>query len=654
MRKKICLLLAALCVGAVMFGCGAKEAVPETKVPALTLFPADEAICMAPGQSVQLTAIMESGESTSRIVWKSSDESAAAVSQSGRVSAANEGEVVITACIEGSEDQAAQVKITVLPNVKGLEIQQEEITVLTGKHELSYLPECKIVPENAYYQGVKWTSSDESVAVAGDDGSIFPVSAGKCTFTGISEDPACRACVTCEVTVKIGIDEIELHSASDLGYVGKKLKISAKIHPENAEIKSLSWESSDESIASVDQQGNVNCLEAGNVTITCNADDGASASLQLEVVKGTKALIIDQKNVKLLLGGKAALASQKLSCTLIPEDTSFADVTWESSDETIAAVDAEGNVTALAEGSCTISAVSNDPAANAKASLRVTVGQAVQKIALVDPPSQLAKGSRYKLSAQITPANAMIQKLLWTSADDSILSVDGQGNLMPRAAGETTIRCEATDGSGVYASMKFTVIQRIEKLSYSENRLVVTAGTEEVPEIEILPESASSHRLHYESSNPAVASVTPSGKVRGLTSGRCTITAKSMDGGNASISIPVIVEPAVPVSAVKLGRTGYNGYYNEFTATFKNLTATKTISAIDFTLEYKAEGDRGTADFRESELSLTPGRTAALASKKASGLNFADSFTIYLTGITYADGTEESFDSIPVGHFENG
>ncbi len=652
MKKRIHILPGLLCAVLLLSACAGTQTAPKPEQVTMSLFPAEEVTNMVSGQTIQFTAILESGESQNKIVWKSQNETVATVNENGEVTAKSEGETVIGAAIDGQDELHAEVTIKVLPHTEDFTIGETEITVLTG-NTITYLPECTVSPANAYYQGVNWVSSDESIAVVGADGSVFGIAPGKCTIIGTSEDPKCTKEVTVDVTVKVGIESISLDSTG-ICYVGKNSHIKASILPDNADKSKIAWSSSDENIATVDGYGNVLFVQPGAVTITCKATDGSSAesSVSIEGVKGVYALHIDRRNPTLLLGSDEKLKTVPLTCFIIPADTAFTNVSWESDNPAVAEVDENGCVTARGAGKATITATSKDPAAKGKIhdSITVNVGDAVQKITLSEIGTNLFKGHRYALSAKTIPAAPAIAKLKWSSSDDAVIKVDGYGNMQARSVGQAVIRCEATDGSGVYAEKAFTVIQPVQKLSYSGKRLVVTVGKSEACEIRVFPENASNQVLRYTSSNPNVASVNSQGLVTGVNSGECTIIARSTDGSEKEIQIPVICEPAVPVEATSLGRTGYNGYYNEFTVTYTNVTSTKTVTKIGFTLAYDAGKDSGQADFTASAM-LTPGRTLELGSWKASGLNFVDSFTIYLNSITYSDGSIESFTDTIVATF---
>lgn len=137
---------------------------------------------------------------------------------------------------------------------------------------------------------------------------------------------------------------------------GTNDKLNAIISAENATNKKVIWTSSDESIATVDQNGNVTAIKEGVVTVTAQVENtNLSANCTVTVKKQSGAesesIKLDKNNYELLEGSK-----DKLTATVLPENSINKNVEWSSSDESIATVDQDGNVTAIREGQAIITA----------------------------------------------------------------------------------------------------------------------------------------------------------------------------------------------------------------------------------------------------------------------------------------------------------
>ena len=642
-----------LMVLTVLTGCGKTETIPpetaEAPMPTIQIVDAPEK--MGVGDQTIIRANVENIENAV-VQWKSSDSTIAQVDADGTVHALQEGVVTITA---QAEELADTVELSVLPHIREITLEESAITLLLGtpgaKHAVVY----QITPANVLEPGILWISSDPEIVSVDADGTLVAVASGSCTVTGKAVDTTNEVAeVTLAVNVKVGVSEITLSETAITGYVGKSNKITATVMPEDAANKEIVWTSSDETVATVAASGSIEFLKPGEVTITCSAADGSGTSTQCVIssVVGTKKVLLDKKNVQLIVGAKASAAQTDLTYTLSPEDTSFHDVTWMSSDETCATVDSNGKVTALKAGTVTITAVSTDPAAKGKVkdTATIVVGEAVQSITLKDIGSNLMHGENYSLKATIMPENPLNGKLKWTSSDETVLKVDGKGKITVVGLGNATITATATDGSDVSASKTFTAIKPVKKISYEKSRIVVTAGKTFNVNVSVKPADASDKTVSWSSSDSSIATVDRNGVITAKSVGECEIIVSAQDGSEVTLKIPVVVEPEVPVETFLFIRRGYFGYYNEFEVGFKNLTATKRIERIDFHLSYSYNGSTRTT-YHYAEKPIGPGVSRRIAWWKDSYLVWGSNFKIYLDSVTYKDGTRDYYNDALIGWY---
>ncbi len=155
------------------------------------------------------------------------------------------------------------------------------------------------------------------------------------------------------------VESVEI-TGSERMAVGATQRLTVKVLPENAADPRVSWASSDETVATVDAEGQVVAVAPGTVTVTATARDGSGVSGSIEItVEEAPAIPVTE----IRLSGRATMAegeSQRLHVEVLPADAGLAYVTWSSSDERIATVDSEGNVTAVREGKVTITASALD------------------------------------------------------------------------------------------------------------------------------------------------------------------------------------------------------------------------------------------------------------------------------------------------------
>ena len=152
-------------------------------------------------------------------------------------------------------------------------------------------------------------------------------------------------------------------------------------------------------------------------------------------------------------------ATQKLTATVLPDDADNKNVTWSSEDDKIATVDAEGNVTAVAEGNVKIYATAAD-GSDVSGYIEITVVQVpaipVESITVAGK-DEMKVGENQKLTARVLPDDADNKNVTWSSEDDKIATVDAEGNVTAVSEGTVKIYATAADGSNVYGYIEINV-----------------------------------------------------------------------------------------------------------------------------------------------------------------------------------------------------
>lgn len=159
---------------------------------------------------------------------------------------------------------------------------------------------------------------------------------------------------------KVLVSSISLNKNSDKLKVGENLQITATVSPSNAIDKSVTWKSSDVSIATVSQSGYVTAKKEGKAIITCTANDGSGKFATCEIT--VKANEIKVSAIELNPSRKTIQAGNgfQITATITPSNATDKSVTWKSSNENIATVSKSGYVTAKKEGEAIITCTAND------------------------------------------------------------------------------------------------------------------------------------------------------------------------------------------------------------------------------------------------------------------------------------------------------
>ena len=180
-----------------------------------------------------------------------------------------------------------------------------------------------------------------------------------------------RACSLCDIEETrvipklVRASAIELSESEKTVFVGDTFTITATVKPEDAFNRTVTWSSSDPSIATVDENGTVTAIAKGEAIITAESADGVKAECKVTVEKKVAAIELSESEKTVFVGDTFTITA-----TVKPEDAFNRTVTWSSSDPSIATVDENGTVTAIAKGEATITAESAD---GVKAECKVTV-----------------------------------------------------------------------------------------------------------------------------------------------------------------------------------------------------------------------------------------------------------------------------------------
>lgn len=256
----------------------------------------------------------------------------------------------------------------------------------------------------------------------------------------------------------------------------------------------LTWSSSDEEVATVDETGLVTAVGAGEADITVSvADANISSTTHIKVVilpTGVEA----PETLSLELNGEATKA---LGAKMTPEDATDVKLAYLSSDESVATVDESGNVTAVGVGECTITttivadttATAEDAGVdsemlvvpeNAKAETKVIVGKAIESITLDSNEGVLTVGNTHTIKATVFPEDATDKAVTWKSSDESIATVDAEGNVTAKDTGNVTIMAVNSDGD-VSSTYELTVNKAAAKPATNYSGTTSSAGAATTP-----------------------------------------------------------------------------------------------------------------------------------------------------------------------------
>ncbi|MGE7760197.1 Ig-like domain-containing protein [Peribacillus sp. NPDC097895] len=387
------------------------------------------------GKDEILTATITPSNATNKnLIWTTSDSNVATV-KNGIVHPVGPGSATITISTEDGKIQET-AKVTVTVPVTGVNISPDSLNLTGGGKDKTLNAE--VSPANATNKNVTWSSSDSSVATV-DNGIIRPVGPGQAIITVTTEEGSFTASAT--VNVSIPVTGISLDPASlDLIVGGKDGTLTGTISPSNATNKNVTWSSSDSSVATVDN-GVVHPVGAGKAIITVSTEDGSfTASATITVTVPVTGVTVDPDTLELIVGGK----DKRITETVLPSNATNKNVTWSSSDSSVATVD-NGVVHPVGPGKAIITVSTEDGGFKDIATVFVTAP--VVSVSL-DPKSLNfnLEDADQSLTAKLNPTNATNQNVNWTTSDPSVATVVN-GVVHAVGIGQATITVTTEEGS---------------------------------------------------------------------------------------------------------------------------------------------------------------------------------------------------------------
>ncbi len=494
----------------------------------------------------QLTYTIEpKGEGVNRdVTWTSSAPDIATVSENGLVTFLKPGKAtIVVKTIDGgiSGNLIDTCEFYINNPVTSVDLDYTDITLKMGEEfRLTAL----VLPEDASDKTVLWSSSDTNVATVNENGMVTAVNSGSATILCKSADSGDTS--MCNVTVYQPVTGVTISNESMTVRKGQEFWLNATCQPENAMNKLIIWSSSDTSIATVDKNGKVTAVEPGDCVITATSQDsGVTARCSLTVTQPITGISLNTNAKTILAGEKFVIIP-----TIEPLDADNKNVTYTSSDTSVATVDSDGIVTGVRGGKTVIIVKTEER--GLIASCLVTVQEFVSSVNITQDSAQMNLGAVLQLQAEVLNETATNRKLTWSSTNNGILQVDSTGKVTAVGMGTATIYAYATDGSGLYDTCQITVIKPVGSIVIQPSSVTVSEGKTARVTATVYPADASIQDIEWSSSDPTVATVDYNGEITGITKGICKIFATSSDGNNIVGVCRVTVKETVPATGITI------------------------------------------------------------------------------------------------------
>lgn len=608
--------------------------------PAISLTLDNHELTLTEGESATLVATVEPADADDLpVAWRSANPEIATVDANGKITAIAEGTATITAtCGNFWANCRVTVNKLVIP-VESISLDKTTLNLTEGE---SANLTATITPGNTTDKTVTWSTSNASVATVDQSGKVTAVAPGTATVTAKAGDKE----ATCQVTVAkavIPVSSVTLDITDMKLIEGGSFKLTATVSPTDADDKTVTWTSSDTNVATVDNTGNVTAVAAGRATITATAGS-VSANCFVTVEKRVipvESITLDKTNLSLIRGEEATLTA-----TVSPTEATNHDITWISSDESVATV-AGGKVKAIKTGSAIITAKAEDK----EALCLVNVTTPVESISLNQSAITLDKGQNAKLTATVNPSDADDNTVIWSSSNQAVAIVDNTGKVTAVDKGDAVITAKA-GGKEATCNVTVTVsIIHVTSITLNEVAKLLAEGETFQLSATVNPDNATDKTIVWSSSNPAVATVATSdgdggdgavikaGLVTAIAEGEATITA-TCDGKSATCKI-IVSKPVIPVSSITLDKEELTLYTGE------SFTLTATVNPENandnFVIWSSSNPDVATVDANGKVTAKTEGEATITAA--AGGKSVTCKVTVAKSALEIIedDGEEEDW-----------
>lgn len=480
-----------------------------------------------------------------KVYWTTSNRAVATVDQDGIVTAVAGGTAKITAR-SSNANVYAECIVNVKVPVENIVLNQKEVTMLANE---TYILAPIISPDDATTKDVQWSTSNKQVCLVTDDGLLIGLKQGRAIITALIKDEYGTHTATCTVVVPesllVDVTEVRLNKSQMTIQKGERENLVATVYPDDATNKSVVWTSSNKSVAIVNANGRVTALTPGTTKITVTTvNGGETATCDVIVTDAEKVNVtgVSLNKTKLNL---AKGDTENLVATIAPTNATNKNMTWTSSNEDVAFVNNSGKITAAGKGKATITVTTEDGQKTATCDVTVTVPDVrVTGISLNKTGATIKSDENLLLIANVMPYNATNKKVIWTSSNESIATVNQDGQVSAVSAGKATITAKTEDGNFT----KTCVVTVTTDIGVTGIQLDATATVEVGRTIDlqavVQPENATNKNVEWsitdDDEENDIAYVID-GKIIGVKEGTAIVTVKTEDG-NYEASCTITVE----------------------------------------------------------------------------------------------------------------
>lgn len=497
-------------------------------------------------QLLAVNKVPEFTTNTDKIQWSSADESIATVDQNGKVTAHKGGKTQITASVGSFK---AMCDVTVRIPLESLSITEIKEAIDVGSQKqlsVTYLPEDTTVNKT-----VTWKSMDTSIATVDQNGIVKALKKGTVAIEATMAGKTTKT----EIKVRQPLKEINIKDG-DFELIKNKekaLEVIENPSEHDDKIDKRTWESSDTTIATVDQNGKVKALKEGTAVVSVvysigNKEVKSSVKVTVKEIHINK-VTLNQTELDLTKGDK-----DSLTASFAPGDTTDdTTVSWTSSNTNVVRVE-NGHIEAIGGGTATVTAT----IAGVKATCYVIVNVPLESITIAAIANVIDVNGTQKLTVQYNPTDTTIEKTIqWKSSNNTIATVDKDGVVKALTKGKVTITATVQDKS---ATIELTIKQRLEKIEIEQKDFSLIKNETQKLTVKQNPiqHDDTITKKEWKSSDSRIVSVDQNGNVKALKEGKATISAIYYVGEKQYEAKVQVTVKEIHINKVTLNKTKVN------------------------------------------------------------------------------------------------
>jgi len=275
----------------------------------------------------------------------------------------------------------------ILKSVQSISLNQTELNLdIDGKVNLT----AEVLPADADNQSVAWSSSNNSIATVNSSGRVVGKGEGDCVITALVEDDektaTCQVHVSSKVLPPVAVQSVTLNKKTVQMNIWDMEQLSATINPTDADNIDATWSSSNEDVVDVDNDGYVYAVAPGTATVMVTTEDGHfTDSCTITVVQPVYSILLSKHTDRIATG-----LTDQPPVFFAPSDATNKELTWSSSDNSVATVDQNGLFSATGPGLATITATSQENAAISDSCQITVISATLRGISLKSGPVKTA------------------------------------------------------------------------------------------------------------------------------------------------------------------------------------------------------------------------------------------------------------------------